>query len=133
MKNPPILIAVLGFFGLMTSFFYIFAGLRLIGFDWFGVFKDVQAVNGLWFWGLMWVIVGVAFAAASLALWSLQAWGWLFAVLLSVFSLITAFFVMFDAGLGPALGAAILPGLILWYLYTDDVRAAFGIKRDGVA
>jgi hypothetical protein len=133
MKNPPILIAVLGFFGLMTSFLYIFTGFRLIGFDWFGAFKDAPATTGLWFWGVMWVIVGAAFAAASLALWTLQAWGWLFAVLVAVFGLISAFFVMFDAGIGQALGAAHLPAIILWYLYTDDVREVFGIKRDGSA
>jgi len=131
MKNPPILIAVLGFFGLMTSFLYIFTGFRLIGFDWFGAFKDAPATTGLWFWGVMWVIVGAAFAAASLALWTLQPWGWLFAVLVAVFGLISAFFVMFDAGIGLALGAALLPGIILWYLYTDDVREVFGVKRDG--
>jgi hypothetical protein len=133
MKNPPILIAVLGFFGLMTSFLYIFTGFRLIGFDWFGAFKDAPATTGLWFWGVMWVIVGAAFAAASLALWTLQAWGWLFAVLVAVFGLISAFFVMFDAGIAQALGAALLPAIILWYLYTDDVREVFGIKRDGSA
>ena len=59
MKNPPILIAVLGFFGLMTAFFYIFAGLRMIGFDWFGAFKDAPATQGYWFWGALWVIVGI--------------------------------------------------------------------------
>jgi hypothetical protein len=121
MKNPPILIAVLGFFGLMTAFFYIFAGFRLIGFDWFGVFKDSPATTGFWFWGVMWIIVGAVFVAASLALWTLQPWGWLFAVVVA----------MFDLGIGPALGAALLPGLILWYLYTDDIRAVFGVKRDG--
>ena len=29
MKNPPILISVLGFFGLMVGLYYIFAGLRI--------------------------------------------------------------------------------------------------------
>jgi hypothetical protein len=34
---------------------------------------------------------------------------------------------MFDAGLAAALGAALLPGLILWYLNSPQVKSAFGI------
>lgn len=127
MKNPPILIAVLGFFGLMTAFYYIFAGFRMIGFDWFGVFKDMPATSGYAFWGWLWVIVGLAFAAASLALWALRPWAWAFAVFLAIIGLISAFVVMFDAGVGQALGAALMPAIILWYLYTAEVRTAFGI------
>jgi hypothetical protein len=133
MKNPPILIAVLGFFGLMTAFFYIFAGLRMIGFDWFGAFKDAPATQGYWFWGALWVIVGIFFAAASLALWALRPWAWLVAVVLSIVGLVTAFFVMIDSNFGAALGAALLPAIILWYLYTTEVRSAFGILQDDAA
>ena len=76
MRIRPFSIAVLGFFGLMTAFFYIFAGLRMIGFDWFGAFKDAPAAQGYWFWGALWVIVGIVVAAASLALWALRPWAW---------------------------------------------------------
>jgi hypothetical protein len=129
MKNPPILIAVLGFFGLMTAFYYIFAGLRIIGFDWFGVFADAPATQGYWFWGALWVIVGIFFAAASVALWGLQSWAWMVAVILSIVGLVSAFVVMFDAGLAAGLGAALLPGIILWYLYTPEVRSQFGVQK----
>ena len=43
MKNPPILISVLGFFGAMAGFAWLFFGLRLLGFDWFGALGDVPA------------------------------------------------------------------------------------------
>jgi hypothetical protein len=133
MKNPPILISVIGFFALMAAFFYIFAGLRLIGFDWFGAFKDSQLTQGYWFWGVMWIVVGAIYVAAALALWALQPWAWLFAVLMSIFGLVSAFFVMIDVGFGPALGAAILPGIILWYLNSTEVKAAFGVGEGGNA
>jgi hypothetical protein len=133
MKNPPILIAVLGFFGLMTAFYYIFAGLRIIGFDWFGAFADAPATQGYWFWGALWIIVGIAFAAIAIALWSLQPWAWAAAVILSIVGLVTAFFVMFDSGLQAGLGAALLPAIILWYLFTKDVKSAFGILPSDAA
>lgn len=126
MKYPPILISVVGFFAALAGVYYIFGGLRLIGFDFFGAFKDYPVTSGLWFWGVMWIVVGVIYIAVAGALWSLRPWAWLFAMIMAVFGLVSAFFVMFDAGLGPALGAALLPGLILWYLNTAEVKAAFG-------
>ena len=127
MKNPPILIAVLGFFGLMAGLFYVYAGLRIWGFTFFGLFPDIDTGVASGLWGVLWIIVGVVYIAASWALWTLQPWAWLFAVILSVFALISAFFVMVDAGLGPALGAAIIPGVLLWYLNSAPVKAAFQI------
>ena len=38
MRNPPILISVLGFFAMLAGFGYFFFGLRVLGFDWFGIF-----------------------------------------------------------------------------------------------
>ena len=43
MKNPPILISVLGFFAALAGFAWLFFGLRLLGFDWFGALGDLPA------------------------------------------------------------------------------------------
>jgi hypothetical protein len=127
MKYPPVLISVIGFFAALAGFYYIFAGLRLVGFDFFGAFSNTELTQGYWFWGVMWIIVGVIWLAVAGALWSLQPWAWLFGQIVAIFGLVSAFFVMFDAGLAAALGAALLPGLILWYLNSPQVKSAFGI------
>ena len=49
-------------------------------------------------------------------------------MILSIVGLVTAFFVMFDSGLAAGLGAALLPAIILWYLYTNEVRSQFGVN-----
>ena len=67
MKNPPILISVLGFFGLMVGFYYIFAGLRILGFNFFGVFATAPVTTGWGFWGAMWIIVGLIYFGGGLA------------------------------------------------------------------
>ena len=41
MRNPPILVAVIGFFAALAGFGYLFFGLRVLGFDWFGLFGDL--------------------------------------------------------------------------------------------
>ena len=45
MRNPPILISVIGFFAALAGFGYLFFGLRVIGFDWFGIFGDLPAFD----------------------------------------------------------------------------------------
>ena len=62
MKNPPILISVIGFFAALAGFAWLFLGLRILGFDWFGALGDLPAFEqaGLWGWlaigaGILWL------------------------------------------------------------------------------
>lgn len=132
MKNPPILISVLGFFGAMAGFGWLFLGLRLVGFDWFGAFGDVPKFEHVGLWGLFAIAGGVAWILASFALWSLKPWAWLFAMIVAVFAIFEAFlWVVQYPGSGIGLGMMIMPGLILLYLNSHDVKAAFGIDAPG--
>jgi hypothetical protein len=127
MRNPPILISVLGFFAVMAGVWYIYVGLRMFGFDFFGVFKDTNLTSNYWFYGVMEIVVGVIYLAVAFGLWNLRPWAWLYGVILTIFGLVSAFFVLLDLGLGPALGSAIIPGLLLWYFNSREVKDAFGV------
>jgi hypothetical protein len=129
MRNPPILISVLGFFAALAGFGFLFFGLRVIGFDWFGALGDLPAFDKVGLWGWLAVATGIVWLAAALGLWSLQPWARFFAMFIAgiaIFEAVLAFFQFPGSGIGFAM--AIMPALILWYLSTDDVRAAF----DGV-
>ena len=69
MRNPPILIAVLGFFALLAGFGFLFLGLRLIGFDWFGLFGDLPALEHVGIWGWLALVTGVVWLLAAFGLW----------------------------------------------------------------
>ena len=128
MKNPPILVSVLGFFGLLAGFNFFFFGLRAIGFDWFGAFGDLPAVENVGLWGWLAVINGVIWILASLSLWTLQPWARLFAMILAGFGLFEAAMAFFQfPGSGIGFTMALMPGLILWYLNTQEVKEAFGV------
>lgn len=130
MRNPPILISVLGFFGLMAGFGWLFLGLRLIGFDWFGVLGDIPALESTGLWGWLAVACGVAWILASLGLWSLRPWAWMFAMIVAGFALLEGMLWMFQyPGSGIGLGMMLMPGLIMIYLLSADVKAEFGVKR----
>jgi hypothetical protein len=128
MKNPPILISVIGFFAALAGFAWLFFGLRILGFDWFGLLGDLPAFESVGIWGWFAVLGGVLWLAAALGLWALQPWAWMFAMIVAGVALFQAVLAMFQfpgSGLGLAMG--IMPFIIILYLNGRDVKAAFGM------
>ena len=128
MKNPPILIAVIGFFAALAGFGFLFFGLRVLGFDWFGAFGDLPAIENVGLWGWLAVATGVVWLLVAGGLWALQPWARLFAQIVAGIGLLQAVLAFFQfPGTGYAFGMGLMPLLILWYLSTDEVKEAFGI------
>jgi predicted flap endonuclease-1-like 5' DNA nuclease len=129
MKNPPILVAVLGFFAALAGFGFIIMGFRLIGFDWFGLLGDLPSFEHVGLWGWLAVITGIVWLLVALGLWALQPWARLFAMIMAGVGLIEAAIAFFQfPGTGVGFAMAIMPGLILWYLTTSEVKEAFGLE-----
>ena len=130
MRNPPILISVLGFFGALVGFAWLFAGLRLLGFDWFGMLGDVPALEQTGLWGWLAIGGGILWLAAAFGLWALQPWAWAFSMILVGLSLFESFLWMLEfPGSGIGLASAILPLVMLFYLNSRAVKAAFGLEQ----
>jgi hypothetical protein len=130
MKNPPILISVLGFFVAMAGFGWLFLGMRLLGFDWFGALGDIPALENVGIWGWLAIAAGLAWLVAAFGLWALQPWAWMFAMIVAGFAVFEAMLWMFQyPGSGIGLGMMLVPGLIVIYLLSADVKEAFGMKR----
>jgi hypothetical protein len=133
-KNPPILISVIGFFGALAGFGWLFVGLRILGFDWFGLFGDLPALESVGIWGWLAVLTGILWLAIAFGLWSLRPWAWLTAMIIAGFSLfeaVLAFFQFPGSGIGLAMG--LLPVVMLLYLNSASVKAAFGVGEPPAA
>ena len=127
MKNPPILISVLGFFAALAGFAFFFLGLRVLGFDWFGALGDLPEFESVGLWGWLAVITGIVWIMVAFGLWGLQSWARIVAMVVAGFALFEAVLAFFQfPGSGIGFGMAIMPVLILWYLSTDEVKEAFG-------
>jgi hypothetical protein len=127
MKNPPILISVIGFFGLLTGLTWLFLGLRILGFDWFTALGNVGDFEQSGLWGWLALIASVLWMAAALGLWAMQPWARTFAMIVAGLALFEAFLWFLEyPGSGLGLGMSILPVVILWYLNSDEVKEAFG-------
>jgi hypothetical protein len=132
MKNPPILISVIGFFAALAGFAWLFAGLRMLGFDWFGVLGDVQAFEQAGLWGWLAIVGGILWLAAAFGLWSLQPWAWMLAMVVAGLALFEAFLWFLEyPGSGLGLGMSIMPLIIILYLNSRDTKAAFGMTEPG--
>ena len=127
MKNPPILIAILGFFAALAGFSFLFFGLRVLGFDWFGALGDLPAFEHVGLWGWLAIATGIVWLLAAVGLWALQPWARWFAMFMAGFALFEAVLAFFQfPGTGVGFAMAIMPALILWYLSSSEVKAAFG-------
>ena len=127
MKNPPILIAVLGFFAAVAGFGWLFLGLRILGFDWFGIFGDIPTFENVGLWGWLAVFTGIVWILVAGGLWSLRPWARLFAQVMAGIALFEAVLAFFQfPGTGIGFGMALMPGIILWYLSSREVKEAFG-------
>jgi cytochrome c oxidase subunit IV len=128
MRNPPILISVIGFFAGLAGFTYLFYGLRMLGFDWFGAFGDLPKFEHVGLWGWLAIAAGIAWLVTALGLWSLQEWARVVALIVAGFSLLEAVLAMFQfPGSGIGFGMAVLPIVLLWYLNSAEVKTAFGV------
>ena len=129
MRNPPILVAVLGFFAALAGFGFLFFGLRLIGFDWFGALGDIPALERVGLWGWLAVATGIVWLLVAVGLWGLQPWARTFAMIIAGFALFEAALAFFQfPGTGIGFAMAIMPVFILWYLRSKAVKAAFGVE-----
>jgi hypothetical protein len=130
LRNPPILISVIGFFGAMAGFAWLFFGLRMLGFDWFGLFGDLPQFEKAGLWGWLAIAAGVLWLAAALGLWSLQPWAWAFAMVIAGISLFEAALLLFSyPGSGIGFAAGLLPLVLILYLNSRSVKAAFGMME----
>ena len=90
MKNPPILIAVLGFFAALAGFGHLFFGIQLLGFDWFGALGDLPVFEGVGLWGWLAVASGIVWLLVAAGLWALQPWARVLAIVVAAFVLLEA-------------------------------------------
>lgn len=130
MRNPPILISIIGFFAALAGFAHLFMGLRILGFDWFGALGDLPPFEDVGLWGWLAVGLGVLWLAVAIGLWALQPWAWIFAMVVAGLALFEAIVAMFQwPGTGYGFAMALMPIIILWYLNTAGVKAAFGMTE----
>ena len=120
--SRPLGVMILGVLATLVGVMYVIGGFRLMNIVTFG---PVESGNGVWFSGLLTLIVGIIWLGVGGALFSLQPWGLLFVEIMAIFALIEAVFVMFSSNSQTGLGLFLLPLAVLWYANRPSIKAAF--------
>jgi len=123
MTRTPVGVIILGFLAFVAGISELILGFNLLGWV---VFGPASTGNGVVLSGSLAVLVGVLYIAVALAFWSLRPWAWLFGIIMAIFGLFNAVLVAISSNSpSQGLGAALLSGVILWYLNTEGVKTAF--------
>jgi cytochrome c oxidase subunit IV len=101
-------------------------GVRILGFNWFGVLGDLPRFEQAAIWGWLALIAGVAWIVAAFGLWSLLKWAWMFALIVAGLALLGACIWFLEyPGTGVGFSAAIMPLLIIMHLNSANVESQF--------
>ncbi len=123
--SRPLGISILAILAGVSGFIQFVVGLDLLGTVVFGPAHSGSNVS-LAAWSSL--ILGFIWLSVAGALWSLKPWAWLFGIIISVFAVIDGIFVALTGQLGSAFGIILFPLIILFYLNSTHIKAAFMVN-----
>ena len=123
-NKRPFGVLVLGALAVAIAVIRLLVGLQLLGVGIFG--DDRWDGTGVVWVGILTVAVGLIYLAVGWALWSMRPWALIFTMIMAVFGLVDAMFVLIATGnLAYGLAAAAIPAFLLWYTSREDIRDQF--------
>jgi len=130
MGNRPFGVLVLGALAIAIAVVRLLLAFQLLGI---AIFGDVLYEGSGVFWtGLLTLVVGIIYLAVGWALWSMRPWALIFTMIMAVFGLVDAMFVWIATGsIAYGLAAAAIPALLLWYTSRQDIRDQFAEAEAG--
>ncbi len=123
-NKRPFGVLVLGALSIAIAVVRLLVGLQLLGV---GIFGDERwDGTGVVWVGIMLVVVGLIYFGVGWALWSMRPWALIFTMIMAVFGLVDAMFVLIATNnVAYGLAAAAIPAFLLWYTSREDIREAF--------
>ena len=129
-NKRPFGVLVLGALAVAVAIVRGLLALQLLGL---AIFGDIAYEGSGVFWtGLLTLVVAIIYLAVGWALWSMRPWALIFTMIMAVFGLVDAMFVLIATeSIAYGLAAAAIPAFMLWYTSREDIRDAFSeAERD---
>ena len=123
MQGRPFGVLVLGALAIAIAVVRLLVGFQLlIG----GIWGPIPDGSGVAWAGILTIVVGIIYLAVGWALWSMRPWALIFTMIMAVFGLVDAMFVLIATNnVAYGLAAAAIPAFLLWYTSREDIREAF--------
>ncbi len=123
-NKRPFGVLVLGALAIAIAIVRLLVALQLLGVGIFG--DDKWDGTGVIWVGIVTLVVGLIYLAVGWSLWSMRPWALIFTMIMAVFGLVDAMFVLMATGnIAYGLAAAAIPALLLWYTNREDIRDTF--------
>jgi len=123
-NKRPFGVLVLGALAVAIAIVRLLVGLQLLGVSIFGD-ERWDGTGVLWV-GIMLIVIGLIYLAVGWALWSMRPWALIFTMIMAVFGLVDAMFVLISTGnLAYGIASAAIPAFLLWYVSREDIRDVF--------
>ncbi len=131
-NKRPFGVLVLGALAVAIAVVRLLVGLQLLGVGIFG--DDALDGTGVVWVGIMTLVVGLIYLAVGWSLWSMRSWALVFTMIMAVFGLVDAMFVLIStSNVAYGLASAAIPALLLWYTSREDIRAQFAAVEEAQA
>ena len=128
-NKRPFGVLVLGALAIAIAIVRLLIGLQLLDVGVFG--DDAWDGTGVIWVGVMTVVVGLIYLAVGWSLWSMRSWALIFTMIMAVFGLVDAMFVLIaTSNIAYGLAAAAIPALLLWYTSREDIRDQFAAVEE---
>lgn len=131
-NKRPFGVLVLGALAVAIAIVRLLVGLQLLGVGIFG--DDALDGTGVGWVGITTLVVGLIYLAVGWSLWSMRSWALVFTMIMAVFGLVDAMFVLIStSNVAYGLASAAIPALLLWYTSREDIRAQFAAVEEAQA
>ena len=131
-NKRPFGVLVLGALAIAIAIVRLLVGLQLLGVGVFG--DDAWDGTGVIWVGVMTVVVGLIYLAVGWSLWSMRSWALIFTMIMAVFGLVDAMFVLIaTSNIAYGLATAAIPALLLWYTSRQDIRDEFAAVEQSIS
>ena len=131
-NKRPFGVLVLGALAIAIAIVRLLVGLQLLGVGVFG--DDALDGSGVGWVGVMTVVVGLIYLAVGWSLWSMRSWALIFTMIMAVFGLVDAMFVLIaTSNIAYGLATAAIPALLLWYTSRQDIRDEFAAVEQSIS
>jgi hypothetical protein len=129
MQQRPTGVTILAILAVIGGLLGLCGSLTLFGVGGLGMLAgEVSSGATAGLFGALGVVSAILYLAFGFGAWTLKPWAWLLGIIgagvsvaSNLLSLVTG-----NAGLIGAVIGLIIPGIILWYLFRPEIKAAFG-------
>ncbi len=129
MQQRPTGVTILAILAVIGGFLGLCGSLTLFGVGGLGVMAgEVSSGAMAGIFGAIGLVSALLYLAFGFGAWTLKPWAWMLGIIGAGISIASNLLSLIsgNASIVGAVISLIIPGVILWYLFRPDIKAAFG-------